>query len=58
MLIIRLPLFIDNGSTRVSSAEGNVDARGEYFIGNRDLYIQVKGCSGQLKLDTFKFLFS
>ncbi|MCR9192740.1 MAG: hemagglutinin repeat-containing protein [Gammaproteobacteria bacterium] len=35
-------LFIDNGTTRIHSAEGNVDARGAYFIGGGDLEIKAK----------------
>ncbi|MDP3561443.1 MAG: hemagglutinin repeat-containing protein [Legionellaceae bacterium] len=36
-------LFVDNGATRIQSAEGNVDARGAYFIGGGDLSIKAKG---------------
>ena len=36
-------LFLDNGTTRICSAEGNVDARGAYFIGAGDLSIKAKG---------------
>ena len=35
-------LFIDNGTTRLHSSEGNVDARGAYFIGGGDLEIKAK----------------
>lgn len=35
-------LFIDNGLTRVHSAEGDVDARGAYFVGDGDIYIKAK----------------
>lgn len=35
-------LFVDNGATRITSAEGNVDARGAYFIGAGDLSIKAK----------------
>ncbi len=34
-------LFADNGVTRIHSAEGNVDARGAYFIGEGDLEINA-----------------
>ncbi|MDP3706245.1 MAG: hemagglutinin repeat-containing protein [Legionellaceae bacterium] len=36
-------LFLDNGATRICSSEGNVDARGAYFIGGGDLSIKAKG---------------
>ena len=35
-------LFVDNGTTRIHSSEGNVDARGAYFIGGGDLEIKAK----------------
>ena len=35
-------LFVDNGATRIHSSEGNVDARGAYFIGGGDLEIRAK----------------
>ena len=35
-------LFVDNGTTRINSSEGNVDARGAYFIGGGDLEIKAK----------------
>lgn len=35
-------LFVDNGTTRLHSSEGNVDARGAYFIGGGDLEIKAK----------------
>lgn len=33
-------LFVDNGLTRIHSEQGNVDARGAYFIGDGDLMIK------------------
>lgn len=35
-------LFYDNGSTRIHSSEGSVDARGAYFVGSGDLCIKAK----------------
>ena len=35
-------LFYDNGATRITSTEGNVDARGAYFVGAGDLSIKAK----------------
>ena len=35
-------LFLDNGTTRIHSLEGDVDARGAYFIGGGDLEIKAK----------------
>lgn len=45
--------FYDNGSTRIKSAEGCVDARGAYFLGGGDLSIEAHGkiYIGRDKLD-------
>ncbi|PJD91375.1 MAG: hypothetical protein CK424_07070 [Legionella sp.] len=35
-------LCLDNGTTRIHSAEGNIDARGAYFIGSGNIEMRAK----------------